>query len=155
MIKKVDEVYMFGKQSMVGIFLLISLICVGYLSIKLGKMEIFGQKGYTITAQFGSIAGLRNGANVEIAGVAVGRVTKIYIDTETYMALVDMLINENISLSEDTMAAVKTSGLIGDKYIGLEPGGTDELLTAGAIIVDTESTVDIESLISKFVFGGV
>jgi len=146
---------MFGKQSMVGIFVLIGLLCVGYLTIKLGKMEIFGQKGYTITAQFASIAGLRNGANVEIAGVSVGRVTNIYIDVETYMAQVDMRIDENILLSEDTMAAVKTSGLIGDKYIGLEPGGADELLINGSLIIDTESTIDIESLISKFVFGGV
>ena len=146
---------MFGKQSMVGIFVLIGLLCVGYLTIKLGRMEIFGQKGYTVTAQFTSIAGLRNGANVEIAGVTVGRVRKIYIDPKTYMAQVEMQINDDISLSDDTMAAVKTSGLIGDKYIGLEPGGTDELLKNGSFITDTESTVDIESLISKFVFGGV
>ena len=146
---------MFHKQSMVGIFVLIGLLCVGYLTIKLGKMEVFGQRGYTVTAQFGSIAGLRNGANVEIAGVNVGRVTKIQLDTKNYLALVDMLIDEDIELSEDTFAAVKTSGLIGDKYIGLEPGGTDELLKNGSMILDTESTVDIESLISKFVFGGV
>lgn len=146
---------MINKQSAVGIFVLIGLICVGYLTIKLGKMEVFGSQGYTVTAQFGSIAGLRNGANVEISGVTVGRVTKIYIDKETFMAQVDMRINDDIILSEDTMAAVKTSGLIGDKYIGLEPGGSDELLTEGSLMIDTESAVDIESLISKFVFGGV
>ncbi len=146
---------MVNRHSVVGIFVLLGLICVGYLTIKLGRMEIFGNSGYTVSAQFSSIAGLRNGANVEIAGVTVGRVVKISINPETFLANVDMRIDKEISLSEDTIASVKTSGLIGDKYIGLEPGGASEILQEGMVIWDTESAVDLESLISKYVFGGI
>ncbi len=146
---------MINKQSIVGIFMVIGLVCVGYLTIKLGKMEVFGDKGYSISANFGSVSGLRNGANVEIAGVVVGRVTKISIDTSSYLANVQMQINHGMVLGDDTIASVKTSGLIGDKYIALEPGGSEDLLGEGSVIFDTESAVDIESLISKYVFGGV
>ncbi len=146
---------MVNKQSIVGIFMLIGLVCVAYLTIKLGKMELFGSKGYTVSAQFSSISGLRNGADVEIAGVVVGRVSNISLDSETYLARVEMVIDEEIILSDDTIAAIKTSGLIGDKYVGLEPGGSESLLSEGSVIWDTNSSVDIEALISKYVFGGV
>lgn len=141
------------KETTIGIFIAISLMCVVYLTVKLGKMEVFGDDGYTVTAQFSSVAGLRNGASVEIAGVNVGRVTKIELDPTTYMALVDMRLEEGLLLSEDTIAAIKTSGLIGDKYVGLEPGGMEENLKEGSFILDTEPSLDIESLISKYVFG--
>ncbi len=104
---------MVKKQSAVGIFVLIGLICLGYLTVKLGKMEILGSNTYTVEAQFSSVQGLRNGANVEISGVQVGRVSAIELDTETYTAKISMKINNTVALSEDTMAAIKTSGLIG------------------------------------------
>lgn len=112
---------MIKKQSAVGIFVFIGLLCIGYLTIKLGKMEVFGSNSYTVEAQFSSVQGLRNGANVEIAGVQVGRVSAINLDPESYVAKISMKINKDIALSDDTMASIKTSGLIGDKFIELTP----------------------------------
>ena len=145
----------FAKESIVGVFVVLGLICVSYLTIKLGRMEVFDSSGYTVTARFSSVTGLRMGASVEIAGVAVGRVTSIRLDPETFMADVDLRINDGVSLSDDVMASVKTSGLIGDKYISIAPGGSDTLLKNGDTITDTEPTLDLESLIGKVVFGGV
>ena len=144
-----------SKNIVVGVFVLIGLVCVAYLTIKLGRMEVFGESGYTVTARFSSVAGLRVGANVEIAGVAVGRVSAIRLDTEDYTAQVDLQINEGIPLSEDIMASVKTSGLIGDKYIAITPGGAETMLQPGSLITDTEPALDLEALIGKVVFGGV
>ena len=144
-----------SKNIVVGVFVLIGLVCVAYLTIKLGRMEVLGESGYTVTARFSSVAGLRVGANVEIAGVAVGRVSAIRLDTEDYTAHVDLHINEGIPLSEDIMASVKTSGLIGDKYIAITPGGSETMLQPGSLITDTEPALDLEALIGKVVFGGV
>lgn len=138
----------------VGIFMLIGLICLGYLTVKLGKMELFGTDGYTINARFTSIAGLKTGASVEIAGVPVGKVTGIKLN-EDYYALVSLRINPDVRLSDDSIASIKTSGLIGDKYVNLSMGGSDVVLKEGGEIVETESAVDIEALISKYVFGSV
>ncbi|MCH5276268.1 MAG: outer membrane lipid asymmetry maintenance protein MlaD [Desulfovibrionaceae bacterium] len=145
----------FAKESIVGVFVVLGLVCVAYLTIKLGRMEVFDSSGYTVTARFSSVTGLRMGASVEIAGVAVGRVSSIRLDPDTFMAEVDLRINDGVNLSDDVMASVKTSGLIGDKYISLAPGGSDTLLKNGDTITDTEPTLDLESLIGKVVFGGV
>ncbi|MFW5733532.1 MAG: outer membrane lipid asymmetry maintenance protein MlaD [Oceanidesulfovibrio sp.] len=145
----------YAKESWVGIFVLIGLLCVGYLTIKLGKMEVLGGDDYVVKAKFTSVAGLKSGAEVEVAGVPVGTVDAIDLDPKTYAALVSMRIGKDIALSEDTIASVKTSGLIGDKYIKLTPGGAPDNLSDGGMIVDTESALDIEELISKYVFGGV
>lgn len=145
----------FAKQSIVGLFVVLGLICVAYLTIKLGRMEVFDSSGYTVTARFSSVTGLRTGANVEIAGVPVGRVTSIRLDPQTFMADVDLRINNGVSLSDDVMASVKTSGLIGDKFISLAPGGSTTPLKSGDTITDTEPTLDLEALIGKVVFGGV
>ncbi|MBO6002377.1 MAG: outer membrane lipid asymmetry maintenance protein MlaD [Mailhella sp.] len=128
---------------------------MAYPTIKLGRMEVFDDSGYTVTARFTSVAGLRVGANVEIAGVAIGKVSAIRLSTEDFSAQVDLRIDKGVPLSEDVMASVKTSGHIGDKYISITPGGSDEKLAAGSTITDTESSMDLESLIGKFVFGGV
>ena len=153
MIRK--TVMTFAKESIVGVFVVLGLVCVSYLTIKLGRMEVFDSSGYTVTARFSSVTGLRTGANVEIAGVPVGRVTSIRLDPQTFMADVDLRINDGVNLSDDVMASVKTSGLIGDKYIALAPGGSDTPLKNGDTITDTEPTLDLEALIGKVVFGGV
>lgn len=145
----------FSKESIVGFFVLIGLICVGYLTIKLGRMELFTDASYTVTASFTSVSGLRAGAEVQIAGVPVGRVKAILLDGKTDRAVVELQLQNEIKLTDDVIASVKTSGLIGDKYISLEPGGAGDPLEAGGEITDTESAVDIEALISKYVFGKV
>ncbi len=144
-----------AKNTVIGIFVVIGLVCVAYLTIKLGRMEVLGDSGYTVTARFSSVAGLRVGASVEIAGVSIGRVSAIRLDTKDYTAHVDLHINEGVPLSDDVMASVKTSGLIGDKYIAITPGGSDTPLEPGSLIIDTEPALDLEALIGKVVFGGV
>jgi len=145
----------YTKETSVGIFVLICLLCVGYLTIKLGKMELSSGNSYSIYARFGSITGLRSGADVEIAGVPVGKVASITLDQAEGLAVVELAINNGVELTDDTIASVKTSGLIGDKYIKLSPGGSLDILESGDELSDTESAVDIEELISKYVFGGV
>lgn len=143
-------------ETLVGIFVLIGLICVGYLTIKLGKMEwIGGENYYPLFATFQSVSGLKKGAQVEMAGVQIGAVDSIDLDKKRYMAVVKLKIRKDLILSEDAIASVKTSGVIGDKYIKISPGGSDTLLKPGDTIIETESAVDLEDLISKYVFGGV
>ena len=139
-------------ETIVGIFVVIGIICIGYLTIKLGKMEVIGHKHYNVSASFQSISGLTPGAYVEIAGVKIGTVDSIYLDPERKVAVVNMKIQKGVILSEDVIAAVKTSGLIGDKYIRLSPGGSDVTLKDGDKIFETESAIDIEDLVSKYIF---
>jgi phospholipid/cholesterol/gamma-HCH transport system substrate-binding protein len=139
-------------ETIVGIFVVIGLICIGYLAIKLGKMEVIGHKHYNITARFQSISGLTTGAYVEMAGVRIGTVDSVSLDSERKVAIVNMKVSRGIILSEDVIAAVKTSGLIGDKYIRLSPGSSDVMLKDGDEIFETESAIDIEDLVSKYIF---
>ena len=139
----------------VGVFVLICLVCVGYLTIKLGKMELLGAESYALKARFSTVSGLRTGNDVQISGVNVGRVTDIALDSEHDAAIVTMAIREDISLSDDSIAAIKTSGLIGDKYISISPGGGGFELEPGDMIIDTQAPIDIEELVSKYVFGNV
>ena len=145
----------FSKEAAVGFFVLLGIACLAYLTIRLGRMEVFNSEGYTVSASFNSVSGLRAGAEVEIAGVRVGRVKSIRLDDTQPRAVVELLLNKDVHLTDDVIASVKTSGLIGDKYINLEPGGSGTELKNGDEITDTESAVDIESLISKYVFGKV
>jgi len=144
-----------STETAVGIFVLIGIVCIGYLTIRLGKMEIIGDNYYSISARFQSIAGLKAGSQVEIAGVPIGQVEGIILDQERWVAVVKMKIEKGVRLTEDAIASVKTSGLIGDKYIKISPGVSDVPLKPGEVITETESAVDIEELISKFVFGQV
>jgi phospholipid/cholesterol/gamma-HCH transport system substrate-binding protein len=139
----------------VGLFVLIGIACIGYLTIRLGKMEIIGDNYYTVSARFQSIAGLKAGSEVELAGVPVGQVEGFSLDQERWMAVVQMKIMKSIVLTEDVIASIKTAGLIGDKYIKLSPGVSDVPLKPGGMIIETESALDIEELISKYVFGKV
>jgi phospholipid/cholesterol/gamma-HCH transport system substrate-binding protein len=139
----------------VGLFVLVGIVCIGYLTIRLGKMEIIGDNYYTVSARFQSIAGLKAGSEVELAGVPVGQVEGFSLDQERWMAVVQMKIMKSIVLTEDVIASIKTAGLIGDKYIKLSPGVSDVPLKPGGMIIETESALDIEELISKFVFGKV
>jgi phospholipid/cholesterol/gamma-HCH transport system substrate-binding protein len=139
----------------VGLFVLIGIACIGYLTIRLGKMEIIGDNYYTVSARFQSIAGLKAGSEVELAGVPVGQVEGFSLDQERWMAVVQMKIMKSIVLTEDVIASIKTAGLIGDKYIKLSPGVSDVPLKPGGMIIETESALDIEELISKYVFGKI
>jgi phospholipid/cholesterol/gamma-HCH transport system substrate-binding protein len=139
----------------VGVFVLLGIICVGYLTIRLGEIEVLGDKTYMLNARFKSVTGLRAGAQVEIAGVQVGQVDSIALDLKDQVAMVRLKVKEAIVLGDDVIASVKTAGLLGDKYILLSPGGSDKILKPGDMIIETEPVLDIEGLIGKFAFGKV
>jgi phospholipid/cholesterol/gamma-HCH transport system substrate-binding protein len=143
------------RETAVGVFVLVGLLCVGYLTIKLGRMEILSDEGYRVVARFSSVAGLRVGADVEIAGVPVGKVASIELAKDSAAALVVLRLRPDLRLAEDSIAAIKTSGLIGDKYVNLSPGGSPDMIAQGGELGETQSVIDIESLIGKFAFGGV
>jgi len=114
-------------------------------------MEVLGDRGYKVYAVFSDIGGLRIGSSVVIAGVEVGRVD--HISLKDYEAHVVMRIEPGLQLHEDAVASVKTRGLIGEKYIQITAGAADEIIQPGQQIRQTEAAVDIEALISKYVFG--
>ena len=140
-----------GVETAVGLFLVVGILCLGYLSIRLGKLELVGGDDVPVTAEFSTVAGLKQGANVEIAGVEVGKVDAI--DIRDYKAVVRMRVRRGLRLQEDTIASVRTRGLIGDKYINLSPGASDQLIPPGGKIRETESAVDLEGLIGQFIHG--
>ena len=140
-----------------GIFMVIGLACVAYLTIKLGKMEVIRGDYQEIGAQFTTVSGLKTGASVETAGVPIGKVDRIELRPEDQVAVVWMKLNKNLRVYDDGRASIRTSGLIGDKYINLDLGGSEmgTVLAAGEILVDNESAVDIQEVISKYAFASV
>ncbi len=139
----------------VGLFVLLGLAALVYLTVKLGAGEFVGGDTYEVEARFANTGGLNTGALVMLAGVNVGRVEAIRLDPADYSAIVDLKIRSGVLLPADTMASIKTSGLIGDKFIALAPGADEELLEPSARITMTESAIELESLISKMAFGSV
>jgi len=143
----------FDLELSVGIFLLAGILSLGYLSIKLAKMEVIGGSGYELVAQFANIGGLKEGSSVVNAGVDVGRVKSIRL--EDYEAEVILVLPQEIEIQEDAIASIKTKGLIGEKFIQITPGGSDIIMKSGDRIRETEPAVDMEALISNFVFGKI
>jgi phospholipid/cholesterol/gamma-HCH transport system substrate-binding protein len=136
---------------MVGIFVLIGAICLGYLAIRLGKVELFGATGYIVYADFSSVAGLKLGDPAEIAGVRVGKVESLGLAEDR--ARVTLRIDPPVKLQEDVIASVRARGLIGDKFVLITPGASDKIIGPGGMIRETESPQDITDLIGKFVGG--
>lgn len=143
----------FDLQLTVGLFIIAGVICLGYLSIKLARMEVLGEKGYEVYALFSNSGGLKTGSSIMIAGVTVGRVKTITL--EDYQARVVLNIPQNVKIQEDAIASIKTKGLIGEKYIEISPGGSEEIIPPGGRIRETQPAVDLEQLISNFVFGKI
>ncbi len=137
-------------ETVVGFFLIVGFLCLVYLSVKLGDVTLFDTKQYTVLSRFANISGLKEGATVEIAGVAVGKVSKIYLDN--YEALVELLINPEVKLQEDSIASIRTQGIIGDKYVKIAAGGSEEYIKPGGEILETESAIVLEELVSKYIF---
>jgi phospholipid/cholesterol/gamma-HCH transport system substrate-binding protein len=140
-------------ELVVGIFVLAGIACLAYLSIKLGKLELIGGDVYEVVAQFDTATGLKAGASIEIAGVEVGRVKDITLRDDR--ATVSLAVNNNVKLYSDTIASIKTRGIIGEKFMALSPGGGGDPLKPGDTIRDTESGLDLEELVSQYVHGKV
>ena len=143
---------MYGRKTeiSVGIFMIVGILCLIYLSVNLGDVNLFSSNTFTINARFGSIEGLEVAASVEIAGVPVGKVTKITL--EENQALVFMELEKGTEITDDTIASIRTKGVIGDKFVKLSPGGSDELLGDQDSLMDTESAISLEELVSKYMF---
>jgi phospholipid/cholesterol/gamma-HCH transport system substrate-binding protein len=142
-------------EFLVGSFVLLGLAAVAYLTVKLGAGSIVGGDTYRIEARFTNASGLNVGGSVHVAGVPVGRVESIRVEPTDYSAIVTLSVLSGLHLPTDSMASIKTTGLIGDKYISLSPGADETSLKPGERITMTESSVDIESLIGKMAFGGL
>lgn len=136
----------------VGIFVLLGGVCIAYLIFVVGDAQLFGGDRYALHGYFSSVSGLKSGARVEMAGVEIGNVGEISLDKNRLVARVVFNIDNGVEVSEGSIASVKTSGIIGEKYINISPGGDDILLEQGDEILNTESTLDIESLVRKFIF---
>jgi phospholipid/cholesterol/gamma-HCH transport system substrate-binding protein len=140
-------------ELVVGVFVLVGMLCLGYLAIKLGKLELIGGAVYEVEAQFNSASGLKPGSTIEIAGVEVGRVRGITLIEDR--AKVKLAVNNTVKLYTDTFASIKTRGIIGEKFLALSPGGGGDPLKQGDTIRDTESGLDLEELVSQYVHGKV
>lgn len=143
----------FNLEIIVGLFVLLGIVALAYLSIKLGQLPIGGGASYNVSAVFSSVTGLTQGASVEIAGVRVGRVEAIQL--EDYEAVVTLRLDSEIKLQEDAIASIKTSGLIGSKYVSITPGGSDRPIAPGGRIRDVENPIDFEDLIGQFIQGKI
>lgn len=143
----------FNLEITVGVFVLLGILAMAYISVQLGQIPIGGGDSYPVTATFSTAGGLQRGADVEIAGVPVGRVEKISL--EDYEAVVSMRIDSIVELQEDAIASIRTRGLIGDKYIRITPGGSDRLISAGGRIREVETPLDFEDVIGQFIQGKI
>lgn len=135
-----------------GAFLFTGLGCLGFLALKMGDFRLFDDGRYNLRAQFVSASGLRAGAHVELAGVRIGQVSKIALEPERSLAEVVMRIDPNVAVQDDAIASIRTAGIIGEKFVKISPGGSDVTLTEGMEILETEPSINLEELISKYVF---
>ena len=145
----------YSKETVVGIFVVIGLACIGYMTVKLGNVGFFGDNTYSLFAKFNTVTGLRQGNPVNMLGLEIGKVEKFTLDQENQQVKVEFKINKGIEIYDDAIASVKTEGLIGDKYVAVDPGGGGDLLASGDSITDTNSPTDIMDLVSKYAFGDV
>jgi phospholipid/cholesterol/gamma-HCH transport system substrate-binding protein len=142
-------------ETMVGIFVIFGLLFVGYMTVKSGKVDFLGDNSYSLVAKFTTVTGLRIGSPVNILGIDVGRVDKITMDQVNQKAVVEIRIKKDIKIYDDAIAAIKTEGMIGDKYLDIDPGGSGTILGPSGVITDTQAAVDIVELVSKYAFGEV
>jgi phospholipid/cholesterol/gamma-HCH transport system substrate-binding protein len=140
-------------ETAVGVFVLLGVAAIGYLALRLGTGDRPGAGSYLLEARFANAGGLHSGSNVTLAGVTVGRVENVRVDISDFSAIVTLRLRSGVNLPEDTMASIKTSGLIGDKFVALSAGAEEVSLEPGARITLTESAVDIEGLLGKMAFG--
>jgi len=139
-------------EILVGIFLLIGIVAITFLALRMGDFGLLNNQQYKIRAEFTSASGLKKGAHIEIAGVPVGKVTGIIFNPETYLADVYMSIENNIQIPEDSIASIRTSGIIGDKFLKISPGGSENIIEPNMLILETEPSINLEELISKYIF---
>ncbi len=137
----------------VGLFVLVGFGAFIYLALQLGEVPFLRQGStYVLKAEFDNVAGIKKGASVQVAGVTVGEVAEVTLSA-TEAAQLSLRLEKTLKVAVDSIASVKSQGIIGDKYIQISLGGDEKKFNPGEVIRETESSVDIESLISKFAFG--
>jgi len=145
----------YAMETIVGIFVALGIATIGYMTVKLGHVSLFGDETYPIYANFTSVSGLRAGNPVNMLGIEIGKVESLRMDQENLQAVVEMKIQKNVKVYDDAIASIKTEGLIGDKYVSIDPGGGGSVLEPGGIITQTQPAVDIADLVGKYAFGDV
>lgn len=140
-------------ETLVGLFVLAGFVAIGYLALKAANLAAMTVgETYTVTALFDNVGGLKPRAPVKSAGVTVGRVSSITLDPKTFRGVVTMELEKRFAFPKDTSASILTAGLLGDQYIGLNPGGDDENLAAGDVIRMTQSAVVLENFIGQLLY---
>ena len=145
----------YSKETVVGFFVVIGLACIGYMTVQLGNVGFVGDNSYILNADFTTVTGLRVGNPVNMLGLEIGRVESFKMNQEKQVVQVQFRINKGIEVFDDAIASIKTEGLIGDKYVSIDPGGGGDLLADGGSIIDTNAPTDIMDLVSKYAFGDV
>jgi len=145
----------YSMETIVGVFMLICIVCVAYLTVKLGDVSVLGDTSYPLFAKFTSISGLKIGSPVEMVGMQIGRVSGFSMDQKDMVAVVELRIDNGVKVYDDAVASIKSNGLLGDKFIKLDAGGGGKLLAPKGTITETEPPVDLIELISKYAFGDV
>ncbi len=133
---------------------LVLVAAIAFLVFAYNKAGQRSFNGYPLMARFSSVDGLETGGDVRIGGVKVGQVTEIAIDPKTYLAVVKLNVDPEVKVPTDSVASISTEGLLGGKYVGLEPGDSDNMLKAGAVITHTQAAVSLENLIGQFMYSG-
>lgn len=136
----------------VGLFLIMGMAAMAYLSVTIAGVSGYSDDSYQLLARFENSSGLKTGASIEIAGVKVGKVTDITLDTESFESVATFSFDPGVALSIDTIASIRTAGIIGDKFVKISPGADDEILAWGEEIIETEPSISIEELVSKYIF---
>lgn len=145
----------YAMETTVGIFLVFGLLCIGYMTVKLGHVSLLGDNTYSLFARFTTVSGLRAGSPVDMLGIEVGRVGRLTMDQKDQKAVVEIRIQKDIKVYDDAIASIKTEGLIGDMFLSIDPGGAGKLLGPGGTITETQPAVDIVDLIGKYAFGEI
>jgi len=145
----------YAMETTVGIFLVFGLLCIGYMTVKLGHVSLLGDKTYSLFARFTTVSGLRAGSPVDMLGIEVGRVGRLTMDQKDQKAVVEIRIQKDIKVYDDAIASIKAEGLIGDMFLSIDPGGAGKLLGPGGTITETQPALDIVDLIGKYAFGEV
>ena len=145
----------YSMETTVGIFLVFGLLCVGYMTVKLGHVSLLGDNAYSLFARFTTVSGLRAGSPVNMLGIEVGRVGRLTMDQKDQKAVVEIKLQKDIKVYDDAIVSIKTEGLIGDMFLSIDAGGAGKLLGPGGTITETQPAVDIVDLIGKYAFGEV
>ncbi len=145
----------YTMETTVGVFVVIGLFLIGFMTLNLGHVSLFGDNAYPLSARFNSVTGLRSGSPVYMLGLEVGKVGRLTMDQEAQQAAVEIRIRKGVRVYDDAIASIKTEGLIGDRYLSIDPGGAGTLLKPGGTITETQPALDVADLISKYAFGEV